>query len=250
MQNLREEAQPGADGFIDRGRDVTRFQSFLDASFAFTVTVLVIAGADVPDSIGKLVSALKTVPTFAASFLMIILFWAGHDTWSRRYGLDDARTRQLGLLLVFLVLVYVYPLKMLFGAFFAWLSAGVLPTRFVVDTVSDLRAMFYAYALAFGTLGGVMALFYAHAWRLRDTLKLSRFERKATRGEIQRWALVPAFAVLSAVLAWLLPENPSMLQTGLPGIVYFVLNGYTGYLRRRTRRQWAESHSGGRGGEG
>ncbi len=225
------------DGFLDRGQVVTRHQSFLDASFAFTVTVLVIAGADVPNSIPKLLNALKAVPTFAASFLMVIVFWAGHDTWTRRYGLDDGRARGLGLLLVFLVLVYVYPLKMLFGAFFAWISSGALPTAFSVETVRELRAIYYAYALAFGTLGAVMALFYQHAWLQRERLALSAFERRATRREILRWGLLPMFAALSAMLAAALPEAPSGWQLGAPGMIYVGLNLASLYLRRTTARE-------------
>ncbi|MDC8012710.1 TMEM175 family protein [Tahibacter soli] len=223
------------DGFADRGAEVTRFESFLDASFAFTITLLVIAGSEVPDSIAKLVNALKSLPTFAASFLLIALFWAGHDTWSRRYGLDDRRSRALGFLLIFLMLVYVYPLKMLFGSFFAWISAGALPAKFPINGVAELRAMFYTYAIAFGTLGGTMALLYWHAWRQRDALALSAHEREVTRGEIVRWALAPAFALLSAALAWSLSDRPADWQTGLPGLVYFLLHGATTYLRRRQR---------------
>lgn len=225
------------DEFLDRGHVVTRHQSFLDASFAFTVTVLVIAGADVPDSIPKLINALKTIPTFAASFLMVIVFWAGHDTWTRRYGLDDQRARSFGLLLVFLILVYVYPLKMLFGAFFAWISSGALPTRFAVQTVQELRAIYYAYALAFGTLGAVMTLMYRHAWQLRERLALSAFEQRTTRREMLRWSLLPLFSVLSAVLAAALPEVPSGWLLGAPGLIYLGLNLASLYLRRVTARE-------------
>ncbi|HJU38062.1 MAG TPA: TMEM175 family protein [Tahibacter sp.] len=227
------------DGFVDRGREVTRFESFLDASFAFTITLLVIAGSEVPDSIAKLVHALKSVPTFAASFLLIALFWAGHDTWSRRYGLDDRRSRALGFVLIFLMLVYVYPLKMLFGSFFAWISAGWLPAKFPINGVPELRVMFYTYAIAFGTLGGTMALLYRHAWRLRDTLALSPHEREVTRAEIARWSLAPAFALLSALLAWSMSDTPSNWETGLPGLVYFLLHGTTSWLRRRQRTKLA-----------
>jgi len=196
----------------------------------------VIAGAEVPDSIPKLEFALKSVPTFAASFLMVIVFWSGHEIWTRRYGLDDRRSRQLGLLLIFLVLVYVYPLKMLFGALFAWLSNGFLPARFVIESVGQLRAVYYAYALAFGTLGGVMALLYRNAWEQRERLALSAFEQRATRREILRWSLLPAFSGLSLLLAWTMPESPNGWQAGLPGLVYFALHGCTRWLQHVSAR--------------
>ena len=108
-----------ADGFLHRGRQVTRLEAFVDAAFAFAVTLLVISIDAIPDSREALVVALKAVPSFAACFAMIAMFWAAHARWSRRYGFDDAASTTLSLLLVFVVLVYVYPLRLQFGVFFA-----------------------------------------------------------------------------------------------------------------------------------
>ena len=89
--------------FPERGDKTTRVEGFVDAAFAFAVTLLVISGDHIPRSVDDLILALKSVPTFAASFMLILVFWTGHAQWSRRYGLDDATTRRLSLLLVFLV---------------------------------------------------------------------------------------------------------------------------------------------------
>src|SRR5690606_676829 len=110
------------DGFVHRGRNVTRLEAFVDAAFAFAVTLLVISIDAIPDSRHALVLALKAVPSFAACFAMIAMFWAAHARWSKRYGFDDTASTVLSLLLVFVVLVYVYPLRLQFGVFFAWIS--------------------------------------------------------------------------------------------------------------------------------
>ena len=96
----------------ERGREVTRIEAFVDAAFAFAVTLLVISFDAIPDSVPALVAALKGVPAFAASFALLAWIWWSHAAWSRRYGLDDGRSVLLSLLLVFLVLVYVYPLRL------------------------------------------------------------------------------------------------------------------------------------------
>src|SRR3546814_19817903 len=95
-----------ADGFVHRGRQVTRLEAFVDAAFAFAVTLLVISIDAIPDSRAALVVALKAVPSFAACFAMIALFWAAHARWSRRYGFDHAPCNVVSLLLVFVVVVY------------------------------------------------------------------------------------------------------------------------------------------------
>ncbi len=110
-----------------RGGGATRLEAFVDAAFAFAVTLLVISADRVPDSVRALVLALKQVPAFAAGFALLALFWYAHVRWSRHYRLDGMLATLLSLLLVFLVLVYVYPLRLLLGTFFAWITAGWLP---------------------------------------------------------------------------------------------------------------------------
>jgi len=73
-----------ANGFRIRGGQPTRTDAFVDAAFAFAVTLLVIAIGHVPASVGDLVQALRGVPAFAASFFVIARFWQSHRHWSRR----------------------------------------------------------------------------------------------------------------------------------------------------------------------
>jgi len=227
---------PGTDAYAERGGSPTRFDAFLDAAFAFAVSLLVIAGNEVPDSVPRLLQALKGIPAFAASFAMVVLFWSAHDTWTRRFGLHDAVARRLGFLLVFLVLLFVYPLKMMFGSFFAWLSQGTLSSRFNVESLLDLQIMFYTYGIAYGLLGGVMALLYLHAWRQRTALKLTPTETAATRLQMWRWALLPLFGAISCGCALLLPETPAGWQLGTPGLVYFGITLANRLLARHQQR--------------
>jgi uncharacterized membrane protein len=217
----------------ERGKDVTRLEAFVDAAFAFAVTMLVISVDAIPDSTASLVAAVKAVPAFAASFWVIAVFWNGHARWSRRYGLDDGATTRLSLLLVFLVLVYVYPLRMMFGAFFSWISHGWLPAGFPINTWSDLKLMFALYAVAWSTLGLVIVALYQHAWRLRDALGLSDEERLELLALRATWLLVPAVGLVSLLLTLVL-EPRSSLVVGLPGMCY-ALMGLRRPVARRAR---------------
>src|SRR5690242_10790600 len=146
------EALPRLKGFRLRGLEMTRLESFVDAAFAFAVTMLVIAGQQVPDDIMTLFKAFKEVPVFAASIAVLAIFWRGHWLWSRRYGLEDTISIWISWGLIFTILIYVYPLKLVFAGMFHGLSNGLLGQRLAVQTIGQARALFAVYALGFSAL--------------------------------------------------------------------------------------------------
>jgi uncharacterized membrane protein len=229
------------DGFVDRGSSVTRLEAFVDAAFAFAVTLLVISLDSIPDSIPAMMEALKGTPAFAVSFAQIMMFWAAHANWSRRFGLDDTPSSGLGLLLVFLVLVYVYPLKILFGSFFAWISGGWLPPVAQITKLLDLQLMFVMYGIAFGTLSLCVALLNRQALRSNLTPPLDAKERAMVRGEIARWLYSALLAAVSIAVALLLLATPTPNWLyGSPGMVYGLL-GFTHVVMARYSREPARA---------
>lgn len=229
-------------GFRERGAQVTRLESFVDAAFAFAVTLLVISLDTIPDTIPGLISALKGVPAFAVSFLQLAMFWQAHVTWSRRYGLDDTRSTVLSLVLVFLALVYVYPLKILFGSFFSWITNGWIPWQIRISSFGDIIDMFVVYGIAFATLSACMTALYAHAMRQRATIGLSPEEVATTAGYIAAWGWGIVTAACSVIAALLMPSNPPFWMGGLPGMMYFLMNltgVVTRVFERRTRARQA-----------
>lgn len=101
------------DGFRMRGREVTRLESFSDAIFAFALTLLIVS-LEVPKSFADLIDTMRGFPAFAVCFVVLVTIWNTHYKFSHRFGLDDATTRFLTCVLLFIVLFYVYPLKFLF----------------------------------------------------------------------------------------------------------------------------------------
>lgn len=230
-QDIQERRR--ADGFRERGQQVTRLETFVDAAFAFALTLIVISVGDVPQDVQGLVQALKFVPAFACSFAMIAMFWLAHDTWSRCYGLDDARSLRLSLALVFVVLIFIYPLRMMFGSMFGFVTQHILrlqdpwrlPFSFHASSYDDIRVMFAVYAVCWSSLGLIFVGLYRQAWRQRDALGLDTAERVATLASIARWWMLPATGAISLLLTLLVREDsatPAWVY-GLPGMAYFLM---------------------------
>ena len=126
---------PVKNGFRQRGIEMTRLETFVDAAFAFAVTLLVVGGGDsVPSNSEELRLALNQVPAFAASFANIMLFWYAHHKWSRQFGLDDMKSVLISLALIFVVLIYVYPLKATYSGAISFFSNGYFEPFFEVNS--------------------------------------------------------------------------------------------------------------------
>ena len=65
------DALPRLHGFRLRGMEMTRLETFIDAAFAFAISMLVIAAQQIPDNIVALLAAFKNVPTFVCSIAVL-----------------------------------------------------------------------------------------------------------------------------------------------------------------------------------
>lgn len=223
------------DGFRLRGLEVTRLDTFVDAAFAFVLTLLVISFDEIPQSFTELLEAAKRIPGFAASFAVLMMFWLTHRRWSRRYGLENARNLLLSLTLIFVVMVYVYPLRMIFEGMFDQLSGGRLPSSYQIETYLDLRLMFVFYSVGFFAMSLLVALLYLGAIRAATTLNLNALEVRQTRASIQSWVIATAFAAVSILVALFIADN----WIPVAGYMYFVAipaMWLPAYLDRKTHR--------------
>src|SRR2546423_7269194 len=83
------DALPRLHGFRLRGMQMTRLETFIDAAFAFAISMLVIAAQQIPDNIQALLGAFKNVPTFVCSIAVLGIYWRGPLFWRRRYRVQD-----------------------------------------------------------------------------------------------------------------------------------------------------------------
>ena len=222
-----------------RRHQPTRLEGFVDASFAFAVTLVIISIGHVPASVEEMLTALRGMPTFAICFLLIARIWLSHREWSRSYDLEDSTGTSLSLLLVFIVLIYVYPLRMLFAQMFMGFSDGSLSDGSVrqLATVEELRAAYLVFGLGFAAISVVFVLLFRHALRHADALGLASAERAYTRMKIGTWATQTALAFASIAPACCLPALVRAMPAlgawifAAPGLVY-ATNIFFGRLQR------------------
>lgn len=185
--------------------EMTRLETISDAAFAFATTLLVVSLGSIPSSYAELAAALKGIPAFAASFASITYFWLAHHRRSRRYGLEDGKSIFLSLCLIFIMLVYVYPLKIIFSALFSWLSGGWLPASFSIETLHEFLHLFVIYGLGYTALSAMITLLFAHALNLRASLRLNELEIMQTKKDIVSFAIFALTGLLSAAIAIFMP---------------------------------------------
>src|SRR5262245_42712946 len=99
-----------------RGTEVSRVEAIADAVFGLVLAMLLLK-EHTPESFGALFVAMKGLAPLAVTFTAVALIWFEHYLFFRRFDLHDGPTIALTFLLLFLVVAYAYPLKLIFTAF-------------------------------------------------------------------------------------------------------------------------------------
>ncbi|MEY2531652.1 MAG: hypothetical protein QOI96_1737 [Verrucomicrobiota bacterium] len=223
-------------GFRMRGREVTRLESFSDAVFGFAVTLLVIS-LEVPRSYDQLIETMQGSLAFAACFAILAMIWNDHYVFSRRFGLQDGFVRFLTSLLLFIVLLYVYPLKFLFNLF---INGMILHGARGQLTLEQATTFFVIYGMGFSAVFLAFTALYVHAYQRRAELELTPLEALDTRWEIYGLLWQAAVGVVSIIIAL------SQKFGNWPGYIYFSLfpiMSLHGLAHRRHRRRLFEEVS-------
>lgn len=198
---------PVEDGFRLRGVNMTRIEVFIDAAFAFAVTMLVISFDRIPQSFDEIVVAIKSIPAFIAAVAQLVWIWHAHSQWSERFGLRDASTVALSTALLIVVLIYIYPMRIMLSGLFSWLSAGYLASNFELASVGELASMFVFLGCGFTAFCVVFLLMYRHAIVRKNELRLNEFEIYQTETSALIWSGSAVIGIISIVLALTFPPQ-------------------------------------------
>ena len=233
---------PVEGGVRQRGEQVTRLETFVDAAFAFAVTLLVVSFDAMPSSFAELYDALRRLPAFLAGFAILALFWHGHHRFSRNFGLEDGTIVFLSLALVAATMFWVYPLRMVISSGLAMLTGGWLPSEISLDKAHwllDLQTVFMIYGAGYGLLSWLMWRLNRHALHNADALELDARERHLAITDLGFDRIRTLAAAISLCMSLMLLAVPQarleslqmvgVLVASLPMFVYAVMGAAMGY---------------------
>lgn len=221
--------------------EARRLDAFVDAAFAFAVSLLIIAGAEPLRSFDDLVRALMRIPAFLAGFALIVLFWLAHRAWSSLGPPRDRMATLLSLAVVFSVLVFVFPLRLLTETALHFMSGGVLPGGGLIASFGQLGWTYAIYGFGFSILSVLYVLLFRQA---RAGLGAAEPAATSARDWIRTWTLAAVTGIVSGALALspLLPAAP-----WLPGVAYWLIPiGIWTFAVIDRRRMRGQADSGGR----
>lgn len=209
-----------------------RVENFSDAVFAFAVTLLVVS-LEVPKSAHELLQTMHGFVAFGVCFVLLITVWAEHSRFFRHYPLTDGITVSLNMLLLFVVLLYVYPMKFLFTVMADQLFWTLSPDA--IHNENEVHQLMVTYGLGVMAVNGVLLLMHLRARSKRVVLQLSEESLVGLKGALIRNCATGGVGLLSVLIAAFTKD------TGMySGMVYFLLwplhQASGTYIGRQMRR--------------
>jgi uncharacterized membrane protein len=169
-----------------------RLDNFTDAAFAFAVSLLVIGGAGAPANFDQLTGALGDIPAFAFGFAVVAMFWAGHVRWRRLRGDGDGLSMLLTLLLIFLALIYIQPLRGMAAAVGLWFTGKG------GGFGGSISGLFAVYGTGFVAMALTMVALF---WDVVRKPGLTPEERIGARGERIIWLILATTGLVSILVS-------------------------------------------------
>jgi len=215
-----------------RGDSVTRIENLSDIVFALSLSLLAVAGP--PATFGDLVAIFHGAFGFAFGFAILLLIWNYHYLYFRRYGLSDQRTVFLNALLLFVVLLFVYPLRFLSD--FAVTLVGAFATRdfsgvgAMVGGLEHGAQLLIIYSFGYAAVFLIVAALYSHAASKAGMLDLNDTEMRLTRRSRAAALVQAGVALFVAALAAFTPIGP------WAGPFYFLIGPAAAIVGRRYRK--------------
>lgn len=226
---------------IARRHEISRLEAFSDAVFAFALALLVVS-VEAPSSYAELVDRMLGGIAFACCFALLIWIWYEHNSFFRRFGLQDGVTILLNALLLFTVLLYVYPLKFMFDSLIARFAPRLKPPEPM--RLWELANAATIYSVGFIAIFVLFALFYRHALSRRDQLGLSELDVYDARANIGHHLISAGVGAVSLAIASLGPlELAPIAPTSfcLMAPAHFWYGSRSGRKRRQLEAQLAET---------
>jgi len=178
-----------------------RLEAFSDAVFAFAATLIVVS-FEVPKEFEALKDTMSGFGSFGISFLALVLIWKVHYDYYRKISIIDNVIIFINMLLLFVFLFYVYPMKFL---------ANSLIQKSSLTSPNDFATLFSIYSFGFAFLFLLVSLLYRYSSTKENQLLL------------MFWANHYTIFVIVAIFSIVLAQLKVGLNIGLPVQVYILL---------------------------
>lgn len=240
MSRLIKDQLVGLDPrFRYRGLNQTRVETFSDAVFALAIT-LVVLSSSVPETFTELRASMADVIPFLLCVILLVIIWVQHYFFFLSYGLQDLRTIVYNMFLLFLVLVYVYPLKFLMRFLVQFYSGlfvdndSFFENTFSERPVQDMHFLMMVYGLGAALIFFTLAMMYLHAYCRRLKLDLNDYEKQMTRISIRTNVLLGGIPTLSFLISVIFgPHGWVMAVSGFTYMLYPIIMPTYGTLARK-----------------
>jgi uncharacterized membrane protein len=197
---MQEHTKTDRNGFRLRGAEPSRVDNFSDVVFGFALTLIVVSQA-VPQTYDELRTVLLGFVPFASCFLLFISIWMAHYRFSRAFGLHDPALLWLNFAQLFMVLLFVYPLKFLF----TFASAG---SASVFSSPEQQTQLMIIYGAGFAGIELLYAAMYGRAWLRRRHFRLNPLEVCITASNFWNYIANAIVGLVCCLLAhWLPPAH-------------------------------------------
>lgn len=220
-----------------RSHEPSRLETFSDAVFAFALT-LIIVSVEVPKTFTDLLDMMKGVVSFGICFAFLFNIWNMQNKFFRRYGLTDSYTVFLNGILLFISLVYVYPLKFLTSLINSddyYIDHGLKVEKITQAQVAPLMVI---YAAGLSLIYILFFLMYRNAKSHALQIHLTPAELFETNSFTYAHLIAALVGITAAITAIVLPTG----SAGSSGFIFFLLGPaysiWYAYRGKRSRKMF------------